>query len=113
MKLAKLTIIIFLTNIAFTAQAQSIKTVGAFLGLEEGCPLPKAGLSSIPKKSRGAMEEVEPPPPYSSNTPAKKKEEIIPPTDESSWRKSLQAYIKQNNPKKASRIIEGNKFSQH
>lgn len=111
MKLVKLTIIFFLCNIAFTAQAQSVKTVGAFLGLEEGCPLPKPGLSSAPKESRGAMEEVEPPP-YSSNTPAKKKEEIIPPTDKASWRNSLQSYIKENNAKKGSMMIEGNEFFQ-
>ncbi len=112
MKTTKLTIIIFLCNIAFTAQSQPVKTVGEFLGLEEGCPLPKSGSSPIPKERRGSMEEVEAPPPNSSNTPAKKKEEVIPPTDEASWRESLQSYIKENSPKKNSMVIEGNEFFQ-
>ncbi len=110
MKLAKLIIIFFLYNITFTAQAQSVKTVGEHLELEEGCPLPKPGLSPKPKERRSEMVEVDPSPP--SNPATKKKEVVIPPTDEASWRKSLQSYIKKNNPKKASMTIEGNEFFQ-
>lgn len=111
MKLLKLVFIIFFCNIAFTAQTQSVKTVGLFLGLQEGCPLPKPGTSPIPKKRGGAMEEVESPPPNSSSKPPIKKE-IIPPTDEASWRKALQSYIKGHTPKRASMSIEGNEFFQ-